>query len=447
MNLYRFLENQMRKSIELRNEKGELTAQYRQVLDKAAAEKRSTNADEKEILRKMDARFDELDTEVKLHETQEKRESDNSASAALPAAVQPRHDNAAGGFKAKTIRGTPEYHAAVCAALFGGPMPEISAEVRNALVKGGSALDIRNALATDTDVEGGYLVASEQLAGRIIEIVDNEVFIRRMATKTVLTSSASLGIPARLADVADPTWVAELATGVPDTSLTLAKRELKPHPLAQQITVSKKLLRLTPMVEELVLKRLGYKMGIVQEKAFLLGSGVEQPLGVFTPTADGIDTSRDVVTGYVGNSNTPFITPTSSVGAADCLMTALYTLKAQYQAKATWIFHRTTIGLIRQIKDLYGQYVWQPGISAGEPDRVLNRPFYMSEYAPSTYTTGLYIGIVGDFSKYEIVDALDIEIQRLVELYALTNQVGFISRSETDGMPALAEAFVRVRCS
>jgi HK97 family phage major capsid protein len=62
-------------------------------------------------------------------------------------------------------------------------------------------------------------------------------------------------------------------------------------------------------------------------------------------------------------------------------------------------------------------------------------------------TTGQYIGIVGDFSKYEIVDALDIEIQRLVELFALTNQVGFISRAETDGMPGLAEAFVRIKCS
>jgi len=438
----------MRKSIELRNEKGELTAKYRLVLDKASAEKRNTNADEKEILRKMDARFDELDTEIKLHETQEKRESEGAANNSRPAVIDPQRDNATGGFKAKTIRGTAEYHTAVCAALFGGAMPaELSAEVRNAMVKGGSALEIRNALATDSDVEGGYLVASEQLAGRIIEIVDNEVFMRRMATKTTLTSSASLGIPARLTDVADPTWVSELATGVPDTSLTLAKRELKPHPLAQQITVSKKLLRLTPMVEELVLKRLGYKMGIVQEKAFLNGNGVEQPLGVFTATTDGIDTSRDVVTGYVGNGTTPFATPTSSLGSADCLMNALYTLKSQYQAKATWIFHRTTVGLIRQIKDLYGQYVWMPGLSAGEPDRVLNRPFYMSEYAPNTYTTGLYIGIVGDFSKYEIVDALDIEIQRLVELYALSNQVGFISRSETDGMPALAEAFVRVRCS
>jgi HK97 family phage major capsid protein len=421
----------MRRSIELRNEKGELTTQYRQILDKATAEKRSTTADEKETLRKMDARFDALDTEIKLHEKQENRESDGAASNGRPAAIDPQHDNATGGFKAKTIRGSKAYHEAFCAAMFGAGIPQDVAP------------EIRNALATDSDVEGGYLVASEQLAGRIIEIVDNEVFIRRMATKTTLTSAASLGIPARLDDVSDPVWTSELSTGGDDSSLTLAKRELRPHPLAKRIQVSKKLLRLTPGVEELVLKRLGYKFGVAQEEAFLNGSGVQQPLGVFTPTSDGIDVSRDVVTG----SQTGFPAPTAAVGSADCLTQAFYTLKSQYQSKATWIFHRTTVSMIRQMKDLYGQYIWQPGLTAGEPDRILNRPFYMSEYCPNTYTTGQYIGICGDFSKYEIVDALDIEVQRLVELYALQNQVGFIARAECDGMPALAEAFVRIRCS
>ena len=35
--------------------------------------------------------------------------------------------------------------------------------------------------------------------------------------------------------------------------------------------------------------------------------------------------------------------------------------------------------------------------------------------------------------------------KRLVELYALTNQVGFIGRRELDAAPVLAEAFVRVK--
>jgi hypothetical protein len=45
----------------------------------------------------------------------------------------------------------------------------------------------------------------------------------------------------------------------------------------------------------------------------------------------------------------------------------------------------------------------------------------------------------------DIADALSMQIQRLNELYAETNQVGFIGRWETDGAPVLEEAFVRVK--
>ena len=53
--------------------------------------------------------------------------------------------------------------------------------------------------------------------------------------------------------------------------------------------------------------------------------------------------------------------------------------------------------------------------------------------------------MIADFSYYWIADALDMRIQRLVELYAATNQVGFIGRLETDAQPVLAEAFSRVK--
>ena len=75
---------------------------------------------------------------------------------------------------------------------------------------------------------------------------------------------------------------------------------------------------------------------------------------------------------------------------------------------------------------------------------ILDIPVIMSEYAPNTFTTGLYAGILGDFSYYWIADALDMTIQVLTELYAESNQNGYILRSETDGMPVLEEAFVRV---
>jgi HK97 family phage major capsid protein len=55
------------------------------------------------------------------------------------------------------------------------------------------------------------------------------------------------------------------------------------------------------------------------------------------------------------------------------------------------------------------------------------------------------VAAYGDYSKYFIADALDMEIQVLDQLYAATNQMGYILRKETDGMPVLEEAFARLK--
>ena len=84
-------------------------------------------------------------------------------------------------------------------------------------------------------------------------------------------------------------------------------------------------------------------------------------------------------------------------------------------------------------------------MQVGEPDRLLGLPYFESEFVPNTFTTGLYVGILGDFSYYWIADDIQMQVQRLVELYAETNQVGLILRAATDAMPVLEEAFVRVK--
>lgn len=216
--------------------------------------------------------------------------------------------------------------------------------------------------------------------------------------------------------------------------MSFGKRKLNPHPLAKRLKVSNSLLRMAANADGLVRSRLGYKFGISQEKAFMTGSGVNQPLGVFTASNDGVPTSRDVSTGN-----------TATTVTFDGLISAKFSLKGQYWMRSDWMFHRDVLAQIAKLKDGDGQYIWRESVRDGEPDRLLGRPVMMSEYAPNTMTTGLYVGILGDFSNYWIADALDFQIQVLKELYAETDQTGFIGRLATDGMPTLAEAFARVK--
>ena len=437
--------------LNLKEDRMVLVTQARAILDKAEKEKRPLDAVEKDSYEKIDAKIESVtDTITKAEKLEgleasaakrEERKANpedfkqeaapigrwlNMATTARDA-VTNKVKRTFGAVAPTGVRATAEYKRAWSNFLETGHL-------------GGSSLEVKAALQADSDTAGGFLVPPQEFIANLIQNVDDLVFVRQLATVTPVTSADSVGRPSLDTQPADADWTSELLIGNEDTALAFGKRELHPHPLAKLIKVSRKLLRVAALpADAIVTQRLAYKFGISQEKAFLAGTGVNQPLGLFTASADGIDTSRDVST---GNSTTAI--------AADGLIEALYSLKAQYMAKASWLFSRTAVKNIRKLKDGEGQYLWKPGLGSPSiadpaPDRILDRPFYMSEYVPSTFTTGLYVGLIGDLSHYWIADALNFELQRLNELYAATNQVGFVGRWETDAMPDLAEAFARVK--
>lgn len=306
-------------------------------------------------------------------------------------------------------------------------------DFRNFLIRGE-----RRDLSADTAGEGGNIVAPQQFVAQVIKAMDNNVFVRQLATKYTLGSFANIGVPTITADPADADWTSEVAAVSNDTALTFGKRTMAPNMLTKGIKVSIKLLEVATLpAEQIVADRLAYKFAVSQEKAFLTGTGSGQPLGLFTASASGISTGRDVATDN-----------TSSAFTFDGLMNAVMSCKQQYRRTGGWVLHRDAVKMARKIKTgISGDttYVWQPSVQVGQPDTLLGFPVYESEYAPSTFTTGLYVGLFGDLSKYWIVDQLPYTVQRLVELYAGTNQVGFIGRMSSDGAPVDENAFARVK--
>lgn len=302
------------------------------------------------------------------------------------------------------------------------------------LASGEGAAEFR-AHQDDNDIEGGFLRTPEQFVAELLKKVDDEVFVRQYARTFPLTSAASLGVPTLDTDPNDADWTVELGTGNEDNAMRFGKRELKPHPLAKRIKVSNKLFRTSALpIQSFIMERLAYKFGVTTEKAYLTGNGQNQPLGIYTASADGISTGRDVSTGNTATAIT-----------FDGLIEAKHFQKAQYWNRSRWLFHRDAIKMLAKIKDGEGQYVWSPSVTEDVGDRLLGLPVDKSEYNPNTFTTGLYVGALCDWSHYWIADAMNLEMQRLDELYAETNQTGFIGRLETDGMPVLEEAFVRVK--
>lgn len=292
----------------------------------------------------------------------------------------------------------------------------------------------QRSLQAGIDVEGGYLVAPMQMASGIIKALDDNLLIRQLASVERVVGTGSLGYVSLDTDPDDAEWTSEIATVSEDQAMRFGRRELNPRPLAKLVKISNTLLRRAASIQALLEERVAYKFGVTQEKAFLTGNGAEKPLGLFTASNMGIPTSRDVSTGN-----------TTTAMTYDGLVNAFQSVKQAYQARGTWIFHRAGVTNLMLIKDGEGRPMWQQGTLAGKPDTLFGRPIVVSEYAPSTFTTGLYVGLFGDLSFYKIAETMSLEMVRLNELFQLSNQTGVVARQDVDAMPALAEAFVRVK--
>lgn len=397
---------------ELREKRANLIEQNKELTDRAEAEDRAFT-DEETV--EYDKRFADVGALKDRYDRIERDETLQKELDAVPAPVSPPDNRTA---EPRTV--SAEDRASVYNKWFRKDLNFTDAE--------------RRALQDTTDTAGGYLHPDSMWVGELIQNVDNMTIARSLGQRIFQVPNAdSLGAPSLATDIGDLTWTSELLIGSEDSSLAFNRRELSPHPLARYIDVSRTLLRkavLSP--EALVRERLAYKFAAVMEANFFTGTGASQPLGVMTASDMGISTSRDVST---GNAATAL--------GADNLRECTYSLKPQYRKNAKWIWHRDGVKKISLLKDGDGQYLWRPGITANDPDTILGLPVIESEYQNSTFTSALYVGILGDFTNYWWADSLNLEIQRLDEIVSATNEVRFVARGEFDGAPVVEEAFVR----
>lgn len=397
---------------ELKDKRGSLVHEMRALYERADNEKRAMNQEEQAQWDKIFNAQAEIEATIKrVESTMELERQANQAALSNP-----------------EVKKQSQVHSA---------MDGFRGWLKNGGRYEGPGSQEFKALQADSQTGGGYTVVPEQFVSNLIQAVDDQVFIRKLATVYQVQNAASLGAPALDNNPADSDWTSEILTGSEDTTMSFGKRELKPHPLAKRIKISRKLLNNAALpIEQIVLQKLAYKFGISEEKAFLTGNGTDQPLGLFTASTNGISTGRDIATGN-----------TSTAITLDGLKNAKYGLKGQYLPNAQWLFHRDGVKQIALVREGSGtgQYLWEPSNKAGEPDRLLGLPVNISEYVPNTFTTGLYVGMIADFSHYWIADSLGMQMDKLVELYAESNTYGYIGRMEIDGMPVLEEAFVRVK--
>lgn len=393
----------MAKIFDMLQTRATLTESIRALMNKYDGKEMS--AEDKAILAKQEADFDALDAKILAEQKQLDRERRIGEKPPEAPAGDTKTAEMRTAFNAYLSQGTQQ------------------------------AAQVYAALQQDNPTQAGYLVAPEKFMTELIKDLEDTTFMRQRArVLPPLKNAQSLGFPTRTAGMGAWAWGTELSDPTDDTTLAYGKREFKPNPGMSGIKVSKTLIRNMAQVDTYVRQEIAAEVAKNLETAYMLGHGAGQPLGLFVASADGINTDRDVSTGN-----------TATEIKFDGLIEAQEKVKTQYQVGCEWVFHGDAVKQLRKLKNSDGQYIWQGSVQLGQPDLLLSKPVNRSEYAPHTFTTGLYVGLYGNLKNYWIVDSLALEVQVLMELYARTNQIYYISRIETDGAPVVSAAFARVK--
>ena len=390
----------MSKVLKLKEKRAKAWEAAKAFLDSKQGSNGLMSAEDAATYDRMEAEVVDLGKEIDRLERQAVIDAELAKATSTPITNKP---NAQVAGETKTGRATDEYKRA-----FWNNM-------RNR-----NSYEIQNALSIGTDSEGGYLVPDEY-EKKLVGALEDEVFFRSLAT-VIKTSSGDRKIPI-VTSKGEAAWIDE-GGQFPESDDSFGQTSIGAHKLATMIKVSDELLNDSVFnIEQYISKEFGRRIGTKEEEAFFIGDGTGKPIGIFNKTG-GAETG---------------VTAASTGITFDDVMDLYYSLRAPYRNKATWILNDSTVKAIRKLKDGNGNYIWQPSVREGEPDRILNRPYRTSIYVPEL-AAGNRVMAFGDYSYYWIADRQGRSFKRLNELFATTGQVGFLTSERVDGKLILSEA-------
>ena len=404
----------MSKILELRNKRNTLWEQTKAFLEEHRDENGLVEANAVEQYEKMANDVKALGDEIKRLEDQMAMDAKLAAATSAPVHADPKVGQRKGPVSATA---TPEYSNAFWN-----------------MMRGNNTMEIRDALSVGVDPNGGYTVPDEFERQLIQALEENNIF--RSMAHTIHTNSGTRTIPIAT-DTGAATWIEEGAA-IQESDMTFSQETLSAFKLGCMVKVSNELLHDSAFdIAAYIAQRFGVRFGNAEEDAFINGTGVSTNPSVTPSQPTGILTS---VTPATGN-----VTADAETVHFDNIFKLYYSLKSPYRKKASFLCNETLLLQLMMIKDKNDNYIWKPSLDIAKPDTILGRPIYTSSYMPAITGTaaqdkGKKVLLFGDFNYYWIADRTNRTLKRLNELYAVTDQVGFIGTQRVDGKLILPEA-------
>ena len=292
----------------------------------------------------------------------------------------------------------------------------------------------RKVLTIGDDTTGGYLETPPDYVQEIIKGI-TDISPVRSVCKVRQTSGSSIQVPKRTGQFA-AIRVSEIGTKAETTGLAWGLEEMKLGEVYAEVRVSKQNIEDSAFnLEAEIASEIVEQFAVLEGSEFIDGSGAND-------VPEGILSHADLIVEGTGCRHTA----TADTIVTDDLLSVQYLLKEAYAKNAVWLMKRDVVGYIRTLKyATSNEYIWQPSMAGGTPALLLGSPVLecpdMPGLTSGALVTGEYPVAYGDFKKgYLIGERIGLEIQRLVELYALTSTIGFLARKRYNGQVVLSEA-------
>lgn len=385
---------------EMREKRNKLVGMMDTFLDTHTTDKGTLSAEDDKTYKDMEIEVAQLTDSIHRMERREEIEAELSKPTSKPLTGKPM--KADGDKAVKTGRASDEYKKALLQAM--------RTNFRQ----------ISNVLQEGIDPQGGYLVPDEY-DKRLINILTEENVMRTLGTNITTSGEHKINIAATKPAAA---WIEEGGT-LTFGDATFDQIILDAHKLHVAIKVTEELLYDNAFnLENYILTQFGKALSNAEEDAFINGTGVGQPLGILAET---------------GGAQVGVTSASSTKVTADEIINLVYSLKRPYRKNAVFLANDVCVAELRKLKDNNGQYLWQPSLQAGEPDRVLGYKVYTSPYFPVPTAGGTAVAF-GDFSYYNIGDRGTRSFAELKELFAGNGMIGFVAKERVDGKLVLPEA-------
>lgn len=301
-------------------------------------------------------------------------------------------------------------------------------------------LQVKAALTTQSDPDGGYLVPSE-VSKTIDRILGTVSVMRQLATVMPIGTSEYK----KLVNVggAAAGWVGEEEKRPETATPTLREllftvMELYANPATTRNMLDDGIIDIGAWLADEVNIAFAEQEGA----AFVSGNGVKKPRGLL---------SYDVVAngswawGKLGYVPTGAAAGFAASNPADAFIDLFYALKAGYRNNATWLASDGVMKDVRKLKDADGNYLWAMPDGVGKPFTLLGKPIatddYMNQLGANTYPVAF-----GDFKRgYLIVDRQGVRVLR--DEYTNKPYVHFYTTKRVGGGVANFEAIKLLKCA